>query len=509
MIRNGNLRSSADRRKQSILLMVSAPGLVVLSLMVASVAHAADRFDGIRTSIRTQMQARNVPGMSVAVAKNGKIIWAEGFGWADLEGRVPATADTAYSLASISKTFTAVGLMTLVQAGKVDLDKPINDYLGNAKLQARVGDARGATVRRVANHTSGLGTSEQFFYGEEERRLIPDMDLAITRYGTLYEEPGTRWDYNNFGYGLLGYVIERVSGRPYADYMRQHVYLPLGMTHSSIDIAPGLEPFAAARYGAQGERIPFYGFQEPGAAAMYSSVTDLARFGMFYLGDRLPDQREILSKESRDAMIANAIPRGANREYGLGLQVMQYGDHVVVEHAGSMSGVKTKLSMVPAQDLVVVVASNSSSAPAIEVHDEIMKFMLPGWASPVKEPVTPPASAPQNWHGDWAGTVHTYEKAVPIELKVLASGDIHVRIADQLWSLLDKADFKEGRLTGRTLSEIPTSDTRRRPHTVRLTLQMRGDELSGEAMAGSSGPYFVYGLSHWVDLHRVPAAGSQ
>ncbi len=497
--------SPACRRKSNFLLALSVPCLILLALTVAAAARAADRFDGVRGSIRAQMQERNVPAMSVAVAKDGKIVWAEGFGWADLENRIPATVDTTYSLASISKTFTAVGLMTLVQAGKVDLDKPINDYLGDAKLEAWVGDAREATVRRVANHTSGLGTSEQFFYGEEERRLIPSMDQAILRYGKLYQEPGTHWDYNNFGYGLLGYVIERVSGLSYADYMRQNVYQPLGMTHSSIDIAPGLEPFAAARYGSKGERIPFYGFQEPGAAAMYSSAPDLARFGMFYLGHRLPGQREILSKASRAAMIGNTVRQGPATQYGLGLQVVQYGDYVVVEHAGSMSGVKTKLSMVPSEDLVVVVVGNSNSAPSIAVHDEIMKLMLPGWTNPAKETAAAPAPVPQAWQGEWAGTLHTYEKELPIQLKVLASGDVHVRIADQLWSLLDKADFKEGRLTGRSLSQIPTGDTSRRPHNIRLTLQMRGEEINGEAMAGSLDPYFVYGLNHWVSLRRVQA----
>lgn len=497
----------ACRRKSNFLLTLSAPCLILLALTVATTARAADRFDGVRSSIRAQMQERNVRGMSVAVAKNGKIVWAEGFGWADLESRIPATADTSYSLASISKTFTAVGLMTLVQAGKVDLDRPINDYLGDAKLEAWVGDAREATVRRVANHTSGLGTSEQFFYGEEERRLIPSMDQSILRYGKLYQEPGTHWDYNNFGYGLLGYVIERVSGQPYADYMRQSVYQPLGMTHSSIDIAPGLESVAAARYGNNGERIPFYGFQEPGAAAMYSSVSDLARFGMFYLGHRQPGQREILSKASRAAMIRNAVRQSPTVKYGVGLQIAQYGDYIAVQHAGSMSGVKTKLSMVPSEDLVVVVVGNTNSAPSIAIHDEIMQLMLPGWTGPASETMTAPAPAPapQAWQGEWAGTLHAYEKELPIQLKVLASGDVHVRIADQLWSLLDKANFKDGRLTGRSLSQIPTGDTSRRPHTVRLTLQMRGGEINGEAMAGSLDPYFVYGLNHWVSLRRVKA----
>ncbi len=103
----------------------------------------------------------------MAVAHEGEIIWEEGFGWADRENRTPASEHTLYSLASISKPITATGLMLLVERGKVDLDKPIDDYLGEAKLRARVGDASEATVRRVANHTSGLPLHYQFFYEDE------------------------------------------------------------------------------------------------------------------------------------------------------------------------------------------------------------------------------------------------------------------------------------------------------------------------------------------------------
>lgn len=108
---------------------------------------AADRFEDVRQFIRTELVEQALPSIAVAVAVDGRIVWEQGFGWADRERRILADEHTSYSLASISKPITATGLMTLVQAGRIDLDKPVNDYLGNAKLVSRVGEARDATVR--------------------------------------------------------------------------------------------------------------------------------------------------------------------------------------------------------------------------------------------------------------------------------------------------------------------------------------------------------------------------
>src|SRR5437588_5532254 len=130
-------------------------------------------FGTVRELIRTRLVEQSLPSLAVAVAREGQIVWEEGFGWADRENRVPATEHTMYSLASISKPITATGLMLLVERGQIELDRPINDYLGDAKLTARVGDAVGATVRRVANHTSGLPLHYHFFYQDEPYRRPP------------------------------------------------------------------------------------------------------------------------------------------------------------------------------------------------------------------------------------------------------------------------------------------------------------------------------------------------
>ena len=132
-----------------------------------------------------------------------------------------------FSIASVSKPITATGLMTLVQAGKIDLDRPINDYLGDVKLQARVGEAAQATVRRVANHSSGLPWHYEYFFNNQPYRLR-SLEETFLHYGNLVTAPGERFQYSNLGYGMLGYVIGRVSGQDFATFMRQEVFVKLG-----------------------------------------------------------------------------------------------------------------------------------------------------------------------------------------------------------------------------------------------------------------------------------------
>lgn len=493
---------------------------LLLCLPLLSLHAAEPDFAPIRDYIRERMRERDIPAMSVAVAKDGRLLWAEGFGMADRERGVAADADTLYSLASVTKTFTAVALMTLVQDGRVDLDAPINRYLGDAKLHSWVDDADAATVRHVANHTAGLGTAEQFFYGESERALIPPMAQSIRRYGHLYRRAGEVHEYNNFGYGLLGHVVERISGQSYGDYLHTRVFEPLGMRHASIDIAPGLARHAAARYGGKREPIPFYGFAEPGAAAMYASAPDLARFGLFFLGRPLAGQRMVLDARHRAAMVENAFRTDPHAAYGVGLEVIDDGDYRWYEHGGSMSGVSASLTMVPSEGLVVAVLANVSGAPVAQIRERIFQQWLPGWRAQVESAVVPsvprsaPATtAPAGWRGDWSGSLHTHEGPVPAQLRVLADGRALFRLGDQLWSLLDRMEMEDGRLRGYSLSQVPTADAKRRRHALRVDLRLRGEVLGGEAMAwsgpkGPAGvldPYFVFALNHWLELRRVPA----
>jgi CubicO group peptidase (beta-lactamase class C family) len=482
------------------------------AVILLSALHlvAQDRFDSVRALIRQRIVDGSVPSVSVAVAQHGKIIWEEGFGWANREERIPATENTMYSLASISKTMTATGLMTLVQAGKIDLDKPINDYLGDAKITARVGNADDATVRRVANHSSGLPLHYQFFYSNEPYQK-PSYDETILRYGNLVTIPGEHYQYSNLGFGIIGYVLTRVSGESYPDFMRQTVFLKLGMTHTSVGVGPGLEKFQAIRYDGKGAPLPSYDFDHPAASAVYSSAHDLVRFGMFHLKDHLADQAPILTDVSIDAMHQPTMKISDNNGYGIGwfTQDRPEGYHLV-SHTGGMPGVATILTLVPSEDIAVVVLVNQLNRTAIaDISDAIFKVMLPKLQAAPLPPTTPPPStspfAPvRELLGTWKGTLHTYQKDLPVTLKFLPSGDVHVQLADQLATPLNGAQFKDGWLTGAATGDVATDDAERhRANTLLFSLKLRGNHLNG-AVSATEAEYNPVALTQWLDVEKQP-----
>ncbi|MBL8266070.1 serine hydrolase domain-containing protein, partial [Steroidobacter sp.] len=437
------------------------------------------------------------------------IVFEAGFGWADKERRVAATPHTMYSLASLTKPITVTGLMTLIEAGKVQsLDQPANDLLGNAKLKVWVGDERQVTVRSLVNHTSGVPGGGQFFYGDDIR-LRPAMDEAVLRYGGVMFAPGERYDYSNLGYGVLGYIVERASGRSYEQYLKQSIFVPLGMTRSSIDVGPGLEEYQAIRYDGGGQPLPPYVATEAGSMAAYSSAHDLARLGMFFLKDRLPDQQRILSDASIDQMLHDPGPAFRNGSRSVGWRARQQGNEIVFGHDGSMAGANADLSMSPSRDICVVVLANGAMGfGRRKISDALFKAVVPQWTA-AKQPVAPaPAARLQPTSeliGRWVGKIHTYERDLPVELNVLATGEIHVQVGSQLKTLLNNVSFEDGLLSGAAASRIDTGDTQRYPHDVSFSLRLRGSVLNGEAMANSlpaPSVSWIYNLPHWVELQR-------
>jgi len=180
------------------------------SAFAQEIPPQAPDLSAIRHEIQANVAAGRVPGLSVAVAKNGKIAWEEGFGWADVEKKTRATANTRYYIASVTKTITATAIMQLQERGKLRLDNPVNDYLGSAKLHSPLWDVSDATIRRVLSHTAGLTTFARSCLVGQSGCAI---DEEIERYGIVFWHPGDRFDYSNLDYGILGEVGARTSGK--------------------------------------------------------------------------------------------------------------------------------------------------------------------------------------------------------------------------------------------------------------------------------------------------------
>lgn len=494
-----------------VLLRSRMTSVIRLGLFAMSFANltalADDRFDAARAVVQRQMLDSGVASVAVAVAHRGMIVFEAGFGWADKERRIAASEHTMYSLASVTKPLTVTALMALAEAGKVALDRPVNDFLGNVKLKAWVGDERDVTVRSLINHTSGLPGAGQFFYGDEIR-LRPSMDEMLLRYGGVLFPPGERYDYSNLGYGVLGYVIERASGRSYAQYLQQAVFVPLGMTRTAVDPEPVFDAYLAVRYDSAGEPIPRFVSSEPGSMAAYSSAHDLVRFGMFFLKNRLADQRRILGDESVDQMLHYPGPAALDGSSSVGWRARRQGKEVVFGHDGSMAGSNADVSISPTRDVCVVVLANGSMGfGRRKISDAFFKAVAPQWTA-AKIPTPPPVAQfvpPQELLGQWGGAIHTYERELPVQLNVLPSGEVRVQIGSQPQTLLTQASFENGLLRGVAASQIDTADTRRYPHTVGFSLRLRGSVLNGAAMANSlTAPRvsWIYNLPHWVELRR-------
>ena len=471
--------------------------------------------------------------MAVAVARDGEIVWEEGFGLADREKNIPATEHTPYPLASISKPLTATGLMVLVERGKVNLDAPVNDYLGEAKLQARVGDAAEATVRRVASHTAGLPLHSQHFYDDEPHRP-PPMDETIHRYGNLVTAPGERYQYSNLGYGLLGYAISRVSGKSYTDFLREEVFAPLGMDHTSVHIGPGLQAGQAVKYTADGLVVPPYDSDSTGASAIYSSAHDLVRFAMFHLGNDLPpggdlrpDQKAVISDGAIDTMQKPSLETGPMREweregsgYGIGWFIGVTEDALrVIQHSGGTLGVSTVLALVPEENLAVSALSNTDSQWPDAILIEIVCTLLSRQPEEFLPPVggtadKPPFVPGPELVGLWEGLVHTYEGEVALVLEIGESGSAYATLGEQPRDLFRNVSYQDHLpqflnagggpfLRGWMRGELETADVNRgQPYKLWLELRLRDKALNGSLIAFSQREYYTGPLAHWAELRK-------
>ena len=475
------------------------------------------RFATARATIERLLKEDNLPSVSVAVAKDGQIVWQEAFGWANRERQVRATPSTAYSLASISKPITATGLMRLVEQKKVDLDRPANDYLGRGKLTAPGGgDASGATVRRVLSHSAGLPLHYQFFYAGLPYSE-PPVDDTIARYGVLVNPPGSVYLYSNLGYGILDQIIERVSGRKYAEFMRTEVFAPLGMRHSSVHITGRKPHEVAERYDAEGKPIPYYDFDHDGGSAVYASAHDLVKFGMFHLGAKLVEQKRVISDETRDQMKVVETPASSTDRYALGWFIGEENGIRRIWHTGSMPGVTTILNLYPDENVVTVVLLNASNAGArTRIAQAVAAAVLKTSAGPQpRAPSPPPPGARPAFKptleqlGEWTGTLKTWERDVPLSMRVEEDGDVKIRLGGGLWTLLNQVSWTQERLAGRFAGTIPTADARRQPHTIQLELRPRDGKLAGQATALSSEQPIHFALSSYAELTKRPTQGSQ
>jgi CubicO group peptidase (beta-lactamase class C family) len=350
----------------------TVPALTVTGLCLTLLSSIA-RADRVDDYIHERMEREHIPGLSLAVVHDGKIVKACGYGYADLERNVRATPQTVYQLASVSKQFTAAGIMLLVQDGKIDLDAPLSTYIsGTPDTWKEI------TIRELLTHTSGMAREPADKSGRTYRDDIPEDEmLRIAESMPLLTPPGTRYSYSNLGYNLLGMVIERVSGKPYAQYMHDRIFGPVGMTATRLNDLHAILKNRACGYQWANDRLrgaetisPTHYF---GAGGIISNVLDLARWDMALYNE------SPLTSASRSTMWSKMpLKDGKTSDYGFGWNVSSVKGHDNLNHDGLLDGFQTFFTRYPKDSLSVIVLLNlTGGGSPVQIGRGVARFYLP------------------------------------------------------------------------------------------------------------------------------------
>ncbi|HEX5506394.1 MAG TPA: serine hydrolase domain-containing protein [Thermomicrobiales bacterium] len=322
----------------------------------------------LAATVREELARWTVPGAAVGVLRDGEVETA-GYGVASLRTGQPATGDTLFRVGSISKLFTATLVMTAVDEGKLGLDTPIAAYLPDLRL-ADEAARRAITPRHLLSHQSGLYGDffEDHGWGEDA------LARAIGRFHTLRQvtAPGELWTYCNAGFHLLGAAVARVLGTTFEAAMRERVFAPLGLAHTTYYLHEAVvHPFAVGHNqtepgGDEHEVAPqYYPRNRNPAGGVISTAGDLLAFAAFHLGDGMANGARVLREATLRAMREPQVRAGNFAHwYGLGWAIETIGDTTVIGHGGTTSGFQAHLTLVPARRFALAILTNSARGSA-------------------------------------------------------------------------------------------------------------------------------------------------
>ncbi|CAM4302555.1 serine hydrolase domain-containing protein [Gillisia hiemivivida] len=313
---------------------------------------------------------------SLLVAEDGEVIYKNGFGKANMEWDIPNTPTTKHRLGSITKQFTAMLILQLVEKGNLKLDVPITTYLPN--YPKATGDK--ITLHHLLTHSSGIPNYTSFpkFFEETSRNpYTPNDFISLFKDMELEFVPGEKFAYSNSGYFLLGVIIEKVTGKSYEENLQEKIFQPLNMKDTGFDNHDVILKNRASGYEKRGNsysNAPYLDMSIPYAAgSLYSTVEDL------YLWDRALAENKLLSKENKDLLFAPHIKSGSGTYgYGWGTNKMANGSRdslVVIGHGGGINGFNTLINRIPANQELVVLLNNTGRTNLGEMSRNIINIL--------------------------------------------------------------------------------------------------------------------------------------
>ncbi len=355
----------------------------------------AEIVDALRPFILRQMSEKDLPALSIAIVDDQQIVWSQGFGMSDPQNHVAATPDTVYRIGSVSKLFTDIAIMQLVERGELNLDAPITDYLPAFHPQNPFGTA--ITLRQLMSHRSGLLREPpvgNYFETSQPSLAATVQSLNDT---TLVFAPNTHTKYSNAAIAVVGYLLEARSHQPFAQYLKSAVLDPMALIHSSFQPDPPIVANLAKAemwtYDGLKFDAPTFQLGMAPAGSMYSTVNDLGHFVSVMLAHGKTDHGQLLKPETLDQMWSPQSPNPGGRVFGLGFQVRSLDGHRLVGHGGAIYGFATTLDLLPEDKVGVVVFATKDSVNAVteRIGEEALRLVLAQRAG--KPLVLPPATA--------------------------------------------------------------------------------------------------------------------
>src|SRR3989475_13312300 len=319
-------------------LLLSARLIFVFAVLAAGLDSPIRAQDAITSKvddyIKAEMQRQHIPGLSLAVLKDGQIILAKGYGFANVEHQVSVKPETIFQSGSMGKQFTATAVMMLVEAGKLSLSDPITKYFSDAPDSWKI-----ITVRHLLTHTAGTTDYPRDF--DFRRDYTEDELLKRAEVIPLSFQPGEKWSYSNLGYVLLGILIHKVSGQFYGDFLQERVFQPLGMTTARIISEADIIPNRAAGYRLVKGELKNQEWDSPSRnttadGALYLTVYDMAKWDAALYSEKL------LKRSSLQQMWTPVkLNGGKTQDYGFGWGFGAVNGHHIIEHGGAWQGFKS------------------------------------------------------------------------------------------------------------------------------------------------------------------------
>lgn len=323
----------------------------------------------LKRFIEKELTDKQLPAISVAIVDDQQIVWAEGFGFADPKNKIAATAETTYRIGSVSKLFTDIGIMQLVERGELNLDAPVTDYLPDFHPKNRFG--KPVTLRELMCHRSGMLREPPVgnYFDPTEPSLAQTIN-SLNETELVYP-PQSHFKYSNAAIAVVGYVLEKKSGQPFAAYLKDAVLYPLGMKNSSFEPTPEINRNLAKAqmwsYDGRTFDAPTFQLGLAPAGCMYSTVKDLGSFASALIALGKTPKGQFLKPETLQEMWKPQYPKEEDSS-GIGFFLAKFQNHRVIGHGGAIYGFATSLVVLPDDKLAIIAVTTKDAANAVTNH---------------------------------------------------------------------------------------------------------------------------------------------